>query len=235
MERSLFILILPLLLSGCAHTVGYKLTDSDRWTGTKINGVVCVQPIVDDTLVTNMDWRPHEEHIGKEVWRTNYRGGYSHTNLTAEVTAMIIKHLSYSGLFTKVVPETDTNADYFFSGALVDFQTRDRVNTEAENIQAVSDGFGLIGAIVGSASTSGMKSEIKTSVKLDDLKLADKSGQIVWQDSITISNDTNADFEEASEVIVFSHPDQALKDAVNKMIWRMGNSSLTNQLSPPSH
>lgn len=235
MIRNLLVLTLPFLLVGCAHTVGYQLWGNDRWTGPKINGVVCVQPIVDHTIVTNTDWRPHVEHIGKEVWRTNYRGGYSHTNLTADVTAMIIKHLSYSGLFTKVVSETHTNADYFLSGMLVDFQTSDQVNTKAEGIQQVSSAFGLIGAIVEIASTSGMKSEIKTSVKLDDLKLVNKSGQIVWQNAITINHDTNADFEEASDVVVFRHPDEALEEAVNEMIRQMGNSSLTNHANLPVH
>jgi hypothetical protein len=235
MKRNLLLLILPLLLAGCAHTVGYTLKKDDRWVGPKIDGVVYVQPIVDHTTVTNTDWRPHEEHVGGQVWRTNYRGGYSHTNLTDDVTAMIIKHLAYSGLFTKIVSGTDTNADYFFSGTLADFQTADQVNSEAEGIQAGSSAFGVIGAIVGIACTSGMKSEIKTSVKLDDLKLANKSGQIVWQDSVIISYDTNEDFEEASEVIVFKHPDQALKDAVSEVIRRMGNSSLTNQASSSAH
>jgi hypothetical protein len=234
MKRNLFILILPFLV-GCAQTVNYKLTKSDRWTGPKIDAVVCVQPIVDCTLVTNMDWRPHTEHIGKDDWRTNYCGGYGQTNLTAQVTAMIIKHLSYSGLFTKVVSETNANADYFLSGKLADFQTHCQVNEKAENIQAVSDGFGLIGAIVGIASTSGMKSEIKTSVKLDDLKLKDSLNQILWQDSVNVSTDVITNFEEANDMLVFNRPNQALKDAVKEMIYRLGNSSLTNRTSKMSH
>ncbi len=223
--------MLPLLLAGCAHTVGYSLNKNDRWTGPKISGVVCVQPFVDHTLVTNLAWAPQEEHTSNEVWRINSRGRYEQTNLTANVTAIIAKHLAYSGLFTKVVSEPDTNADYFLSGTLVDFQTHARVNTKAEGIEEASASFGLIGALVGSASTSGMKSEIKTSVKLDDLKLTDKPGNVIWQDSICISNDVAVDFEEADELLIYNRPDQALKEAVNEMIHRLGNSSLTNHPS----
>lgn len=235
MKWEKFVLFLPILLAGCSHTIGYKLAEGDRWTGAKINGVVSIQSIVDHTTNINMDRHFEEEHLGKEVWRTNWRGGYGHTNLTADVTAVVINHLSHSGLFDKVVSGTQTNADYYFSGALVDFETHAQVNSTAENIQAVSAGFGLIGALVGNASTSNMKSEIKTFVRLDDLKLSDKSGQILWHDSITISNDVTADFMEANDVIIFNRPDQALKDAVNEMIRRLGNSPLTNRVSSATH
>ena len=230
MKRNLFVLILPLLLAGCAHTVGYSLNENDRWTGPKINGVVCVQPVVDHTLVTNLAWAPQEEHISNEVWRINSRGRYEQTNLTANVTAIIAKHLAYSGLFTKVVSGPDTNADYFLTGTLVDFQTRARANTKAEGIEVASGAaFGLVGALIGSASTSGMKSEIKTLVKLDDLKLTDRPGQIVWHDSICISNDVLVSYEEADPYVIYNRPDEALKEAVNEMIRRLGNSSLTNR------
>jgi hypothetical protein len=231
MKWKLFILALPLLMSGCAHTVGYKLTKSDQWTGPKIEGVVCVQPFVDKSAaITNK-----EEHIGKETWRTNYRSGYDSTNLSTEVTAMIAKHLAYSGLFTKVVSGTGTNADWFLSGTLADFQVHGRVNGKAEGIQAVSAGFGLLGALVGDAATAKMTSEIKTGVKLDDLNLVNQAGRPVWHDTITINTDTNLDFEDANEMIIFVLPDQSLHDAVNELIHHLGNSSLTNHVSEVSH
>jgi hypothetical protein len=228
MKNNLFILILPFFLSGCLHTVGYKLTDSDRWTGPKIDGVVCVKPIADQTVFDISDWRP--EHSNQKIWRTNYRGGYSDTNLTSEVTAMIIKQLAYSGLFTKVVSGSETNVDYVLSGTLVDFKVRGQVNTKAENIQAVSAGFGLIGALVGSAATAKMTSEIQTSVKLDNLKLTDKASQTLWYDTIGINTNMTVDFEEADPNLIFNFPDLILKDTVNEMIHRLGNSSLTNHV-----
>ncbi len=231
MRWRLFIFLAPVLFSGCAHTVSYKLAESDRWAGAKIDGVVYVQPILDRTTNTNTDWHFEEEYIGKEVWRTNWRGGYSHTNLTSDVTSIITKHLVHSGIFQNVASGTETNADYYLSGTLVVFETRARVNTKAENIQMVSAGFGLIGALVGSASTSGMKSEIKTSVKLDELKLSDRHGQTLWHDSISVSNSVTVDFQEANSMTIFNRPDQALKDAVNELIQRLADSPLTNRVS----
>lgn len=222
MTRLFYLLAIPFLV-GCTHTINYKLGEKDRWTGAKINGVLYVQTFPDKTspIVSK------EEHIGKATWRTNYRKGYANTNISSSVTAMIAKHLAYSGLFSKVVSGTETNADYFLSGTLSDFQTRGKVNSTAENIQAASAGFGVLGAIVGAASTAGMKSEIGNRVALDDLKLTDKPGQILWHDSITISNNLVENFEAANQAVLFNYTDQALKEAVNEMIQRLGKSSLT--------
>jgi hypothetical protein len=223
MKRILFWLALPLLV-GCSHTVKYKLDESDRWTGPKINAVVYVKPFVDQApLTTNK-----VERVNKEVWRNNYRQGYANTNLSAQVTAMISQHLAYSGLF-KSVSSNEVNANYTLTGTLSDFRTKGLANGKAEDIQAVSAGFGLLGALVGAASTSEMKSEIKTSVALSDLQLADKSGAPLWHDSVGFTNDVHVAFQEADANVLFIHPDQGLRQAVNEMIHRIGNSSLTNQ------
>ncbi len=236
MKRLLFIIVLSSFCTGCLHTVKYSLTEKDRWTGAKISGTVYVQPFTDKTQVETTDWRKWQPvHISNQVWRVNYRGGYKETNLTGQVTAMITKHLSYSGLFTKGISGSETNADFVLSGTLVDFQARGRVNKTAENVQAVSAGFGLLGALVGSAATEDMKSEIKTAVKLDGLNLNDRMGQTLWRDSISISNDVAADFEEAGQDAIFNYPDQALKEAVTEMIHRLGNSSLTNRTAGETH
>jgi len=219
----LFWLLLPLLV-GCSHTVKYKLDESDRWTGPKINAVVYVKPFADQApLATNK-----VDRVNKEVWRNNYRNRYENTNLSAQVTAMISQHLAYSGLF-KSVSSNEVNANYVLSGTLSDFRTHALVNNKAEDIQAVSMGFGVLGALVGAASTSEMKSEIKTTVALTDVQVADKSGAPLWHDSIGYTNDVHVSYQEASSDVLFVHPDQGLRQAVKEMIRRMGNSSLTNQ------
>jgi hypothetical protein len=223
MKRILFWLALPLLV-GCSHTIKYGLNESDKWTGPKISGVVYVKGFVDAAApITNK-----VEHVGKQVWRTNYRKGYASTNLSSQVTAMIAKHLAYSGLFTGV-SSNEVNAKFVLSGTLTDFQTHGSANETAEGIQAVSAGFGALGAILGAASTSGMKSEIKTAVALSDVQLADKSGQAIWHDSISVTNDVRISFEEATQNAIFNQPDKGLHEAVNEMIRRMGNSALTNR------
>jgi len=224
MKRILFWLALPLLLVGCSHTVKYKLDESDRWTGPRINGVVYVKPFVDKApLVTNK-----VDRVNKEVWRNNYRQGYENTNLSAQVSAMISQHLAYSGLF-KGVSSNEVNANYILTGTLSDFRTHALANKTAEGIQAGTAGFGLIGALVGTASTSEMKSEIKTSVALSDVQLADKSGASLWSGSVGFTNDVHVAFQEADAQVLFVHPDQGLRQAVKELIQRMGNSSLTNQ------
>ena len=222
MMRCWCLLILPLFVSGCLHTVNYNLTKGDRWNGPKINGVVRVQPITDQTVFDLAKWRP--EYSGTDVWRNNYRGGYNSTNLTDEVTAMIVRHLAYSGLFTKVVSGTKSNADYVLSGALTDYQTHGRVTRNAEVVDDIprtalfGSGFGWL------ATGPVVNTEIKTSVKLNELKLTDKADKSLWHDSIVISYDITGTFPES----LYVYPDRSLKEAVNEMIHRLGNSSLTN-------
>ena len=225
MKRNLALLVLSaLVLVGCKHRIGYKLTEADRWNGPKLNGVLCVQPVVDASVaITNK-----QERINKETWRLNYRSGYANTNISEAVTATIVKHLAHSGLFKKVTTGSEANADWVLSGRLTDFATRAHANDKAEIIQSVSAGFGLLGAIVGSASTSKMTSDIQTTVKIDPVSLSDRAGQIVWQDSISVTNSKTVDFGQANEYAVFYHPDAALKQAVSEMIQRIASSVTTN-------
>lgn len=222
---------MALLVSGCAHNVSYELTEKDRWQGPKIQGTVYVESFIDRSpAITN-----REITIGDDTWRANYRNGYANTNLTDGVTAMLVKHLQHSGLFKKVASGADTNADFILKGTLTKFETYAQVNQKAETIQAVSAGFGLIGALVNSASTAKMTSEIKTGVQFDNVKLSDKTGQIFWTDSLIITNKQDADFMSANETVVFFHCDEALKQAVTEMIKRIGNSAATNWPNTSTH
>lgn len=228
MKRALVILAASLVVSGCAHHVEYTLKESDRWQGQKVSAIVYVKPFVDLSPYLTTP----EEEIGEEVWRTNHRKGYAQTNLTAEVTAALVKHLNYSGLLTHAVATTETNADLVLSGTLARFETRARVNTKAETIQAVSGGFGLIGALAGSATTSSMKSLIKTEVHIEAATLSDPAGKILWKNSIVVSNQWEDGFMAANETVVFSHCNDALKQAFAQLINQIGSSIATNP--PPA-
>ncbi|MEY2428670.1 MAG: hypothetical protein QOJ40_1555, partial [Verrucomicrobiota bacterium] len=75
--------VLPLLVSlfvltGCSHTIKYKLTEKDRWTGPKINKTVSVGTFTDQTTPETRK----EIKIDKDTWRTNYRSHYANSNLT---------------------------------------------------------------------------------------------------------------------------------------------------------
>jgi hypothetical protein len=230
---ALFFGLLSLLGCGCKHHIGYSLEKSDRWKGPAITGVVCVQPITDHA---NLSTTNCQVQIDKKTWMTNFRKGYNNTNLTAAVTAMMVKHLAYSGLFTKVVSGTNVNADYYLSGTLTDYEARGLPNKAGEGI-LLGTAFlgGLGGAVIGSISTSGMKSDYESTVKLTDLNLADKNGQSLWHDSICISTNFSAYFGNADPIDLCSTPDGFLKNAVSEMIYRLGNSPLTNRASAVSH
>ena len=226
MKRNLALLLcgLGFVVSGCKHHVAYRLTETDRWGGQMIAGVLFVKPFADSSpAITNK-----QERVGKETWRFNYRSGYAKTNLNDELTSAIVKHLSHSGLFTKVTSKADMNFDWSLSGTLTEFKTRARVNDKAETIQTVTAGFGLLGAIIGSASTAKMNSDIQTSVKIEPVTLSDKTGRIVWQDAISVATNRTVNFGEANEYAVFYHTDAALKQAVNEIIRRIASSPATN-------
>jgi hypothetical protein len=255
MKRTFPTCMLALLLVGCAHSVGYKLTENDRWKGPRIDKVLVVQPFKDQTVpltnkvetVVRDEW--HTNKVGAvrspkdnaisagtnvvhrkvtDEWRTNYRQGYKDKDLGRAVASMTAKHLAYSGLFTKVVFGTNTASDYVLSGSLAEYSARALANSTAEGIQAGTAGFGLIGAIVGSASTAGMKTEVRVAAKIDDLNLTTISGKSLWRNSLGTSTNFNAHFSQAGSSIVFRHPDDALKRIVTDLIRELGNSSLTN-------
>ncbi|MBI5387162.1 MAG: hypothetical protein HZA90_21040 [Verrucomicrobia bacterium] len=226
MKMNLLVLASLLAMTGCTHTVKYKLAEQDRWTGPKISKTVAVETFADSTTPeTRKDFK-----IDKTKWRTNYRSRYANSNLTAGVSTMIAKHLAHSGLFANVSTGPTTNADCVLSGTLAEYSSMGRVNSGAETTGAVSAGFGAIGYLLGAAATSGSKTEIRVSVKMDDLKLTGKSGEVLWQDSISIRTNFPAHFQAADTSAVFTHSDNALKSIVTEMIRRIGNTLATNQV-----
>jgi hypothetical protein len=74
--------------------------------------------------------------------------------------------------------------------------------------------------------TAGMKSEIRTAVKIDGLQIVDAAGQICWRDSIEVNTRTNMPFRFADKYTLYRFPDMALKDSVNELVRRLGSSSL---------
>lgn len=90
-HESTYLLLASLFaFCGCSHTVNYKLTEKDRWTGPKINKTVAVGIFADKTTPETRK----EVEIDKVTWRTNYRSRYANSNLVAGINAMIAKHLA---------------------------------------------------------------------------------------------------------------------------------------------
>lgn len=217
--NSLLFVALLALASGCSHTVSYKLTEQDRWTGPKIDKVLRVVPLEDRTSApTN-----RVVHTDGGKWRTNYRKGYANGELAPGVSAMIAKHLAHSGLFKKVVHGDGQPGDWELTGSLADYSAMGRIHATAEGIQAGTAGFGLIGALVGSASTWKMETEVRAAVKLEQLKLIDTVTQApLWTGTIGLSTNYPASFNAAGEMVVFHHSDALLKQAVSELIRTLG-------------
>ena len=217
--KSLLFVALLALASGCSHTVSYKLTEKDRWTGPKIDKVLRVVPLEDRTSASTN----RVIHADGGKWRTNYRKGYPNGELAPGVSAMIAKHLAHSGLFKKVVYGGEQAGDLELTGSLQEYSAMGRIHATAEGIQAGTAGFGLVGALVGSASTWKMETEVRAAVKLEQLKLIDTATQApLWTGSIGLSTNYPASFQAAGEMVVFHHSDALLKQAVSELIQTIG-------------
>ena len=225
----LFSIITASLLTGCSHTVSYKLDSGDRWSGPAQNKTVRVDTFVETVALPEKG----EVCIDGKDCRTNYRKRYKGKELATDASDMIARHLTHSGLFRKVVRDAAEPADLVLSGTIVEYMATGTINEGAEIGQAVSAGFGLIGAVIGTASTSGAKSQITAKVQLDPVVLCDTSGKVLFQTSITKSNQFAAHFSSASQAAIFQHPDRLLKEAVNDLVQQLGRVSQTNGVNRP--
>lgn len=231
------LLIAFLVLSvGCAHTVNYKLTDAERWTGNTIDKVVRVETFLDQTPppvkqekeIIEGDLHPVIKIIDQRTikqdgatWRINYRDGYANQEIAKAVTLMLIKHLKHAGLFRDVVDASNGRlAEYELSGTIKTYHAQGRVNSGAET------GFILGGMVAGAPMaagfTAGQETEIRVTIELTDLRLADLSrAQPVWQDSIVINTNFPVHWMAADQDLMFNHPDHCLKQAVTELIRRL--------------
>jgi hypothetical protein len=222
MRSASAVAILAVCGVGCTHTIQYKLTKDDRWTGPQVDKVLAVERFADETVPqTNRVVR-----IDRFDWRTNFRPMYKDKEIANGVSAMIAKHLERSGLFRKVTYGQDpATADLKLSGTIGQYWALARVNKGAELTQAAVAGFGLIGALLGSAATAGEKTLILAQVELRDVTLEEvSSGRVLWRDTIQSATDSTAYFGEASEPIVYKHADVCLKRAVSEMITKIAET-----------
>lgn len=214
---------------GCAHSIQYKLTSADRWSGVIIEKTVVVKTFKDDTVPPAQA----ETHEGAYTWRHNVRDGYKDKEIAHGVTAMIAQHLSYSGLFKQVRFEEDEDrADLVLTGTITEYSVSARVNKGAETTMNASAGFGAIGALLAAAVTAREQTEIICDVKLLYLELRDRlSGQIVWQDAIEVRRDFSAYFTQAAQGVLYRHADDCLKEVVAEMIGRISQAQVTGAIT----
>ena len=215
------LMLLPLMLTvGCAHTVQYKLTNSDHLPGAPINAVLRVTTLADQTTPTTEKTVEEPPY----TWRTNYRDKYKDKEIENGVTAMVIKHLRESRLFKEVIEQNSKrHADMELSGTIAEYTAQGRINKGAENTVMTGALLGsLIGVAITSSATAGEKSEVRATVTLRDLTLRDAaSTNVLWQDTITVSTNFTDHWSAADEEAVFQHADNCLKSAVEELIHRL--------------
>lgn len=232
-----WLLCLGLLTVGCSHTVKYKLTDADRWTGAKIDKVIRVQTFVDQTPPPAMMDRPAQPDLHKpatriaartviedgRTWRINYRDGYKNHEIATGVTHMLARHLQHAGLFKNVIEGADAPADYELTGTITTYRAAGEPSVGAETAVMVGAGAGgLLGALVTAGATAGMKSEIRAAVELRAVALTDlQQTKPVWTDTISVSTNFTAHWQQADVPVVFHHADACLKQAVAELIQRL--------------
>ncbi len=139
---------------------------------------------------------------------------------------MVAKHLDHSGLFKKVVVGTNVQkSDLLLRGDISDYSSMAKINSTAEGITAGTAGFGLIGAIVGSATTSGSKTEVKSSVELGNVELRRSNpSTLIWSGTVVSSTNFVAHWRNAEERVVFAHADESLKRVVSELVHKLGKS-----------
>jgi hypothetical protein len=221
-----------LLLTGCAHSVKYKLTAQDRWNGDHIDKVACVQNFSDHAvLLTN-----NEVKLEDKTWRVNPRSGYKNKDLTDGVTHMIARHLEHSGLFKRVVTGTNAaGADLDLTGEISAYTAMARVNSAAEGVTMGTAGFGAIGALIGGLSTSGMKTDVRAEVVLTNVVLVTRSsGAVLWRNSVIAQTNFTGYWRNADRAVVYAHADAMLKQAVRELIQNLAAAiAAKNTNSPP--
>jgi curli biogenesis system outer membrane secretion channel CsgG len=201
---------------GCTHTITYKLSEKEKWTGPKIDKVVCVETFVDKAPPQTAKEIENE----KQTWRTNYRGRYVNKEISQGVSDMIARHLAHCGMFKKVVRGSNApGADWLLRGEIAQYSSMARVNFVAEGVGIGTAGFGAIGALIGAASTAGAKTDVRTQVQLDNIGVSDRlSGKVLWTGSVSASTNFTAHWRNADEPMVFRHADESLKQAVADLI-----------------
>ena len=219
-----------LVLTGCSHTVKYKLDAKDRWQGAKLDKVVRVDTFAEENAVYASN---HTTLKGKES-RTNARKGYKDKDVAKSVSDMVARHLAHSGLFKEVVRNNSKPADVVLSGTIKEYKSAATVNSAAEGVQAGTAGFGLVGALIGAASTSGMKSDVETKIEIAPVTLADSSGKVIWKDSLKANKSFSAHFSASNRSAVYAHADELLKEAVNELIQKLGTAKLEPK-TPEGH
>jgi hypothetical protein len=211
-----------LVMTGCAHSVNYKLTEQDRWRGARLDKVVRVQTFQDQsTPVTAATFKD-----GAYLYRTNYRAKYANKQIADGVTAMVIKHLQHAGIFRNVVPASSSvPADYELTATITQYYAQGRVNTDAETTAMIAgSGGGLLGALLSEGLTAGDKTEIQANVEFRPVTLtAIGDGTTVWSDTVNVATNFTASWRAASEPVIFQHADNCLKDAVAELIRRLAS------------
>jgi len=214
------------VLVSCSHTVGYDLGAAEVYNGTPVAKSIHVKLFEDAS--------PRDEKInikiGTQSWRINAREGYNEEEtLTQGVSRQIASHIEHSKTFNKVFypNENPVYTDLVLTGTIYDYAAMGKVRKGAETgVIVASTLLSIPGALISSGITAPMKTTLKTSVELRDLKLVDPyTGRVVWsKDKITRQEDYTRHFMKADAAKLYKLADSELKLIVNEMITGIVNA-----------
>ena len=226
-RKTLLLTTALLLLSGCAHTVEYDLSDQDRVLDRKMNKVVEVKKFA-DKIPSRKDG---VVKIDGEYWRTNPKRGYTEADVAYSVSSMVARHLDHSGIFRGVIfkggfEETATppsEAPLALTGTIAEYSVMGRVNRGAELKDTASGFFGWMGQAAGAVANVGEETELRVKITFKDVTLREiRSGRVLWRDSITLCRRyQGADYEESGSRAVYDVADRCLKDIVSEIVRRL--------------
>ena len=223
--------VLAALLSSCAHRIQYPLTDSDRWSTTRIPHSVKVQQFKDNA--------PKDDkinvNIGGKTWRVNGRDGYADPDISVGISDMIANHLKHSGLFERVLgPKEPGRAELVLEGEIYDFNAMGEAKMAAETAVVLGSAFGsLAGAAIAGAATMPVRTDVVSTVELRNVELKDaNSGRRVWsRESIRRSDRERKHFIHADAPHVYKRADRQLKQVVGDLVGGLGASRVAQPAS----
>ena len=167
-------------IASCRHTVSYKPKQDDRTITVRFPGNLRVMKFQDASPKS----KSINLNVGKQKWKTNALEIYKNKEYAGAISRMIATDLAKAGLFDHVLTEDsrDHYTDYVLMGTIWDFSATGRWRAIPENAVIFGSMLGsLPGALISTAATSSIKTEVTTDVILTDVRIVElRTAKTVW-------------------------------------------------------
>ena len=184
--RSLSVVVLLLLLTGCSPkmAIKYKVDDITPSKNEKLSAYVLDIENYEDARGTeeiNQLWLTGDRNVsmdGKQ-YCINADKYYGESSVSNQITKMIVEHLKAKGTYKDVVLNQKDEADFFISGKIRKFSGKREYSLSAATALAVGMQFGAIGGLISSLSVSAMSSPGAVDITFSDIIIHNKKGEEV--------------------------------------------------------